>query len=462
MTGACTVVGGRRAGLPSPAGGRRRAAAVIVVVLVDFLVAAAVATALAARAPAGPPDLETVREELMRPSQVVAPAAIEREGLAGRVLCGYQGWFTTGDDGAGLGWRHWRRRDPAAPGGTRFAVDMLPDVSELPPGERFATAAVGADGRPLEVFSSHLRPTVLRHFRWMRDYGIDGVFVQRFVTHLAEPKLLAHDTKLLADCRDGALENGRVYAVMYDLSGVPPGGLGAALEDWRRLRGRMKIGADAAALHLRGRPLVAVWGLGFADRPDYPTAECRALIEGFKADGCAVMCGVPTGWRTLTRDARPNADLPGIAALCDVVSPWTVGRYATPDDVRRHADRDWSADIAWCRERGVDYLPVVFPGFSWHNLHGGRLDQIPRLRGRLLWTQAVEARRAGARGVYVAMFDEVDEATAIFKCIDPPTPALAGQFVGMEGLPSDFYLRLAGEIGRLFRGERSASAEPPR
>jgi hypothetical protein len=26
-------------------------------------------------------------------------------------------------------------------------------------------------------------------------------------------------------------------------------------------------------------------------------------------------------------------------------------------------------DIEWCKERGKDYLPVVFPGFSWHNMN---------------------------------------------------------------------------------------------
>jgi hypothetical protein len=407
-------------------------------------------------------DLERIRSDVMQPSQVVASTAIDREGLSGRVLCGYQGWFAAEGDGAGLGWRHWRMHDPSAPGGTRFAVDMLPDVSELGPEERFATDAIGADGRPIEVFSSHKRATINRHFRWMHEYGVDGVFTQRFVVGLSHPQILAHTTKVLADCRDGALEHGRVYAVMYDLSGVKPGGLHAALDDWRHLRTRMKIGTDAAYLHLGGKPLVAIWGIGFKDRPEYSKDECRALIEAFKADGCAVLCGLPTGWRTLNRDAWPNAELHEIVALCDAVCPWTVGRYSTLDNVRRHAERDWKADVEWCRARNIIYLPVAFPGFSWHNLKGGKLDQIPRLEGRFLWTQAVEAKKAGADSLYVAMFDEVDEATAIFKCIDPPTPELAERFVGLEGLPSDHYLKLTGEIGRLFRGERPASAEPPR
>jgi hypothetical protein len=118
----------------------------------------------------------------------------------------------------------------------------------------------------------------------------------------------------------------------------------------------------------------------------------------------------------------------------------------------------WAADAAWCREAKVDFLPVAFPGFSWHHLHGKALDQIPRRKGEFLWSQLVAAKRAGASMVYVAMFDEVDEGTAIFKCADDPP---AG-FVGLEGLPSDFYLKLAGAGARMLRGDVPANDEVPR
>jgi hypothetical protein len=102
---------------------------------------------------------------------------------------------------------------------------------------------------------------------------------------------------------------------------------------------------------------------------------------------------------------------------------------------------------------------VVFPGFSWHNMHGGPLDQIPRLKGRFLWSQLVALKRADASMIYVAMFDEVDEATAIFKCTnDVPS----GKFVTLEGLPSDFYLKLAGAGARLLRGEIPPTDDLPR
>jgi hypothetical protein len=212
----------------------------------------------------------------------------------------------------------------------------------------------------------------------------------------------------------------------------------------------MGIGADAASLRLAGRPLVAVWGIGFGDGRAYSLAECRDLVQALADDGCAVLVGVPTGWRTGDRDAVADPQLLEIAAAAQVVSPWTVGRYRTPDDATRHADRDWAADLDWCRRRGIDYLPVIFPGFSWHNLKGGRLDEIPRRRGAFFERQAVEAARVGARSLYVAMFDECDEATAIFKLADPPA-ALADRFIGLEGMPADHYLRLAGAAGLRLR-----------
>ncbi len=63
--------------------------------------------------------------------------------------------------------------------------------------------------------------------------------------------------------------------------------------------------------------------------------------------------------------------------------------------------------------------------------------------------------------LYIAMFDEVDEGTAIFKCTNNPPTSDGSKFLTLDGLPSDFYLRLAGEAGKLFRGEIPLSTEVP-
>ena len=150
-----------------------------------------------------------------------------------------------------------------------------------------------------------------------------------------------------------------------------------------------------------------------------------------------------------------------VLRLADVLSPWMVGRFGNSTDAARHAEKTWTADFAWCREAGLDYLPVVFPGFSWHNMYGKPLDQIPRKRGEFFWSQIKAAKRAGATMLYVAMFDEVDEGTAVFKCVNNPPSTGDATFVTYEGLPGDYYLRLCGEGARMLRGEIPANAPQP-
>jgi len=383
-------------------------------------------------------------------------SGVDTRTLTGKVMCGYQGWFNCEGDGAGLGWTHWARNRHRlfAPG--NITVDLWPDMSEFGPDERFETGFHHSDGRPAEVFSSFNRQTVIRHFEWMRDYGIDGAFVQRFAHGLKSETTRRHKDAVLSHARAGANRAGRAFAVMYDLSGLPAEGVTQVRDDWRMLRSRMKITEDPAYLHHDGRPVVAVWGVGFNDRSKprkYSLAECKALVAFLKKDGCTVMLGVPTGWRNLDRDALSDPELHDTLKQADIVSPWTVGRYRDLQGVKRHADRYWKPDITWCTDHGLDYLPVVFPGFSWHHLKGDELDAIPRLKGRFFWSQITAAKRAGCRMIYVAMFDEVDEGTAIFKCTNHPPTGDGVPFLTYEGLPGDYYLRLAGQAGKLLRGE---------
>jgi hypothetical protein len=62
--------------------------------------------------------------------------------------------------------------------------------------------------------------------------------------------------------------------------------------------------------------------------------------------------------------------------------------------------------------------------------------------------------------IYQAMFDEVNEGTAIFKCTNDP-PVGDSRFLTLDGLPSDHYLWLTGMGGKLVRGEIDVTAEPP-
>jgi len=387
---------------------------------------------------------------------------IDTTTLTGKVMCGYQGWFgAPGDGSLGNDWRHWTKtRGMMTDGNAK--VDLWPDVSELAPTERFPTDFKLPDGHPAEVFSSFQKPTVLRHFQWMQDYGIDGVFVQRFANGLRHRPNLEHNNTVLANCREGANLHGRAYAVMYDLSGMSAGRMDEVINDWRALRAQMAITEDPAYLHHHGKPVVAVWGIGFSDHRQYTLAECRRLIDFLRNDtvagNCTVMLGVPAHWRELNRDAITDSNLLELIQSADIVSPWTVGRYTNPEGAQRYAETLLRLDQIWCQNRKLEYLPVVFPGFSWHNMYGSPSDQIPRLAGRFLWSQICAAKRERAAMLYVAMFDEVDEGTAIFKCANVVPTGRQSQFVTFAGLPSDFYLKLVGKGAKLIRGELSLEA----
>ena len=67
--------------------------------------------------------------------------------------------------------------------------------------------------------------------------------------------------------------------------------------------------------------------------------------------------------------------------------------------------------------------------------------------------------------LYVAMFDEVDEGTAIFKCLKEDNLPLNGngKFVGIKNdVESDYYLWLTGQAANWFHGEGSYGIIKPK
>lgn len=402
-----------------------------------------------------PATLAEQQADVLKPYEGPSIPGADPSTLKGKVMTGYQGWFNCEGDGANLAWTHWAKDldKPFQPG--NIAVDMWPDVSEYDDDELYTTVFRYKDGTLAKTFSSHNRKTVLRHFKWMRDYGIDGAFIQRFANGLKDKTMRYHKDKVLSSAREGANRYGRTYTIMYDLTGIPDDYIIKVFDDWRMLREKMHITEDPAFQHHNGKPVVGIWGVGFNDeikkRPGF--TECTELLKRFNVDGCSVVLGTATGWRTQDKDALQSPELHKVLLMADVISPWSVGRFGDMPGLQRHAEKYWQQDVVWAKEHGIDYMPVVFPGFSWHNLTGKKLASIPRLDGRFLWSQIVANKKAGVDMIYIAMFDEVDEATAIFKCTNNPPTSDGVKFLTMNGLPSDFYLRLAGQAGKLLRDE---------
>lgn len=383
-----------------------------------------------------------------------APRAVIDAGtLRHKVLCGYQGWFRCPGDPAGEGWRHWSR-SPERISADSLTFEMWPDTSELTVAERYpAPGFTNPDGTQAHLFSSAHPLTVDRHFRWMEQYGIDGVFLQRFLVEIGKPST----DLVLKHVRASAARAGRVYAVGYDLSGCPEDQIYDRLvNDWTRLVDELQVTRDDRYLHHNGKPILFVWGF-FSDR--FEPALAHKIIDFFKADGrlgVTLIGGCPWYWR---REA--DAEWARAFRRFDVISPWNVGNFTRIDGRKLASTGSWSGDLAESKRVGMNYLPVIYPGFSWTNLKGKQASGVtlPRLGGALFWRQFTTAADLGIDMAYVAMFDEVDEATAIFKVRnDPPTQAA---FATFEGLPSDWYLRLTAEGSKLIRGERKNQAELP-
>ena len=382
----------------------------------------------------------------------------------GLIMAGYQGWFRV-DDGQ------------IFPDETRVRIDMWPDVSEYE--KTYPTGLKLADGSTARFFNSADKSTIDLHFKWMKDYGVDGVFMQRFFGRTRHPDRDDISVKILQKALDAASNNERAIALMYDLSGLKRSGedCSSIIEDWKFLVDSLKITNQKGAktyLHHNGKPLVAIWGLGFPDRPyNIRKIGIMRLLDFLKNDpdygGCSVMVGVPTFWRDLKADCVKDDYLHDIIKQCDIVLPWMVQRFSPllHNDMDRYRDIILD-DIEWCRENSVDYVPSVFPGFSWHNLSRFEFPDdvkppasIPRQGGRFYWQQIFTALNAGAEMLYVAMFDEVNEGTAIFKCTDNPPVSNVAKFVGMGGRPSDHYLWLTGIAAKMLRHEISYTAEMP-
>ena len=395
-------------------------------------------------------------------------------GLAGRVVAGYQGWFgCPGDFDGATTWRHWFS-GAASP--ATVTVDTFPDTSAISVGDLCDTGLLRVDGSHLMLFSSQNAEIVKRHFATMAAAGIGGVALQRFVSDLEDPALKRRADHVLSLVRTAAAQSGVPFFVTYDVTGAGAKAVDIVRADWRDLHDKSTLFNDAAYLTDGGKPVVEIWGLGFLGNPGTP-AQAAALLSDLRAgaNGLAAATtigGVPTNWRTLDGDAQPDAAWSALYLMFDVLSPWMVGRvHDEASTASMYASRVQD-DMQALSSTSIRYLPVIFPGFSNYNLMqydrkaaAAKLNDIPRQCGRLLWSQADAALATGATSIYLAMFDEFDEGTAVLPIVNR-----TGLPAGMQGVgrdedgcnpAPDWYLTLVQRIsGGLAAGQTVIGAMP--
>jgi fibronectin type 3 domain-containing protein len=370
--------------------------------------------------------------------------------VVGKVTVGYQGWFSCAGDGAPIGgWWHYSGGAAPTPNGLTNSIHCWPDMRQFSKVYQTGFTNFG-NGQPATLFSSYDQQTVDTHFRWMAENGIDTAALQRFNPTGGEgPTRDVMATKV----RKAAETYGRKFYIMYDVSGWTT--MQTEIKaDWTNKMSALTL--SPAYARQNGKPVVCIWGFGFSDG-NHPidAITCNEVINWFKGQGCYLIGGVPTHWRTENSDSTTNF-LSAYAAF-NMISPWMVGRIGNTNDVDNFYNNVNLPDQAYCNANGIDYQPCVLPG-----------DTGQRAHGNFMWRQFYNMQRAGCQGIYISMFDEFNEGNQIACTAENASMSPIGTSalyftLDQDGTPcsSDYYLRLTGDAGRMFKGQIALTATRP-
>ena len=182
----------------------------------------------------------------------------------------------------------------------------------------------------------------------------------------------------------------------------------------------------------------------YSSEDGHPTDWHLVHLGSFARGGAGLVVQEATG---VTADGR--------------ISPWDAGRFRDNTGMDKVRTNSWEGDLKELNALGKGYMPTAFPGFSWDNLRQKPpgTTTIQRRKGEFYWRQFAIFRELGIKSVFVGMFDEVNEGTAIYKVANQ-TP-VGQNFVTLEGLPTDYYLRLTGAATKMIRGETPLSKQIP-
>ena len=328
------------------------------------------------------------------------PDVVDSSTLRGRVMCGYQTWFRCPGDASDIGWYHWvRSRNEFH--ADLLTVDLWPDVSIYPESETYPVPGfTHPDGSQAKLFSSDSPVVVAKHFELLRDYGIDGVFLQRFLVGLPGKgplpqelceKYAASHHRITGYIRQSAEETGRAWAISYDIAGMPTEHVYETLiENWKHTVDSGIVQDDRYMKH-DGLPVVQIWGFYYDNEHNRMTAElANRLIDFFEQSGkyqATLVGGGSWDWRT-----NPDPKWQAFYKRFKVYCIWNIGNIAPSTD----DSQQWGASMSFWEEdrkaavaNGTLWIPTVYPGFSWDNLMRTKPGEtlVSRRKGMFLWEQ---------------------------------------------------------------------------
>lgn len=393
------------------------------------------------------------------------------------IFWGYQAWHLTPGDGRTVQSAEWYHWFDDVKTGNILGVDMYPEMSEY--AVTHPTNLKYPDGSTATLYSAFDYETVDLHIKWMKDYGIKGCFLQRQNANITSGFQLEFRDEVTRHVIKACEKYGVKFCMMPCNNDKNTGGqqmVDKLVNDWKHCVDSLKVLESPMYMKQNNKPVIGFWGLGFDNRPML-ASEAHVILDFFQnKDGNSaeyevyVMGGVPISWRTSPKEGGWDE----VFLRLDMVSPWRT-IFATQDDevsiTTNNIDR-MRADIDYCQANEIDYAPVVSPGASTATQHDNpdSFNWKKRSGGQFLWNQVYQVCKAYAdkdvetRFIYGAMYDEVDEGTAIYKMATNNNEAPAGGkyevcTLDEDGynLPSDWYLRIAGEAQKMLEGSLGLS-----
>lgn len=375
---------------------------------------------------------------------------VDNTTIIGKAMFGYQGWFSHPDDKNAPFKALWHWGAKAIQNPPKVTVEMYPDFREYCSDEKYRSGFKYSTGEMAPLYSAGNKRTVFRHMKWLRDYHLDGVFLQRFLSEVRTNKQIKDMRDLTTKyIMEGCEKYGRIFAIMYDGIHKPDVNVDELIKDWKHLIDDIGITKSSRYLHHDGLPVVTIYG--YCVNKEQTAESLKQIMEFFtncpeQKYRASVMLTLGNDWC----DSK-YAEFHESFKKAKIISHWSVGRYYNIDKYNSNYLREQFLPYKnWCDENDILFVPVIFPGFSWVNLKGENEipNKIPRQGGTFMWEQAYKSILYGSKSLYFAMFDEVDEATCYYKIAENASMSpYEGWWLNLDAdgyeLPSDWYLRCA-------------------
>ncbi|MCK5174107.1 MAG: hypothetical protein KAR47_12005, partial [Planctomycetes bacterium] len=378
---------------------------------------------------------------------------VNADTLKGKVMTGYQGWFKTPNDLYDAGWVHW-----GFDGNGNSTVDMWPNPDHYDPASLHPVPNVFTESEEQGyVFSSADPEAVNKHFEWMRKYNIDGAYLQRFVSR-SRSGYYGYPEWVLNNVRQAANLHGRIWAIEYDISSLSSEAdpFEVITNDWNFLVNDCHILDDPRYAHEDGKPVLFIWGFSVPDR-EVTLENADAILDWFNTQDLYLIGGVHSSWESMT--------------------DW-YDHYQKYDQILAWMERTQS-DLVSQKNKldswGMKILPHAWPGFSWHNLKEYVFPRsyTDRAGGDFYWDKIYNAVSIGADQIFLGMFDEYDEGTAIMPMSDDPPvvpypniPNIDGDddwgyYITNDGMPDDWWMTLSGHAKEMLCDQISLTSSLP-